>query len=40
MCFCTVWLGNRVDAMEFPGGSQTKENIADSDSSDESLQHF
>ena len=20
MCLCTVWLGNRVEAMEFPGG--------------------
>ena len=25
MCLCTVWLENRVEAMEFPGGSQTKE---------------
>ena len=30
----------RVEAMEFPGGLQTKENITDSYSSDESLQHF
>ena len=38
-CLCTVWLGNRVETMEFSGGSKTREDITDSYSSDASLQH-
>ena len=30
MCLCTVWLRNRVEAIEFLGGLQTQEYITDS----------
>ena len=37
MFLCTVWLGDRVQAIEFPRGLQTKENIIDSHISDSDL---
>ena len=37
VCLCTVWLGNRVEAMELPGQLQTQEDIADSHISDSGL---
>ena len=35
-----VWLGNRVEAMEFPGRFQTEEDITDSYISDSNLVAF
>ena len=32
-----MWLGNRVEAVEFPGGLQTKEDITVSHISDSDL---
>ena len=29
MYLCTVWLGNRLGAMEFPGGLKAMEDITD-----------
>ena len=37
MTLCTVWLGNRVEAMEFPGALQTKEDITNGCISDSDL---
>ena len=33
----TVWLRNRIEAMEFPGGLQTKEDITDCHITDSDL---
>ena len=37
MCLFTVWLENRLETMEFPGGLQMQEDITDSHISDSDL---
>ncbi len=40
MCLCTVWLRNKVEAMEFLEGLQTQENITDGHILDSDLVAF